>query len=90
MLNQYAGPVLVFTGSADLPYCGGDCFATGDPNVPSIPSQVVKNFPGAEKGGNFESYVQPVTGHGLNFHFNATEGYKYVNGFLGRKGLGGS
>ena len=85
--NNFCGPVLVFTGDADLPYCGGDCLATGDPSVPDIPSQVAKAFPDAVGKGDFESYVQPRTGHGLNFHFNATEGYKVIQGFLRRKGL---
>ena len=86
MMNQYAGPVLVFTGSGDLPYCGGDCLNTGNPMLSSIPAAVAKNFPNV-KQGNFEAYIQPNTGHGLNFHYNATAGYDVINEYLNGKGL---
>ena len=73
----------------DLPYCGADCLATGRHDLPSIPAAVAANFPmvGAP---NFTAYIQPNTGHGLNFHYNATAGYRVINEFLGGKGLGSS
>jgi pimeloyl-ACP methyl ester carboxylesterase len=83
MMNTFAGPVLVFTGVADLPYCGGDCLATGGA-LPSVPAGVEMNFPNATA---FEAYIQPGSGHGLNFHYNATGGYKYINKWLGSHGL---
>ncbi|KAK4997345.1 hypothetical protein LTR66_003227 [Elasticomyces elasticus] len=78
MTSTFKGPVLVFTGSNDLPYCGGDCFNTGT-SAPSIPSTARTSFPGASV---FEAYIQPITGHGLNFHYNATAGYRYIQDFL--------
>lgn len=83
MMNKYAGPVLVFTGSNDLPYCGGDCLATGGVG-PSIPAAVSMNFPSAKA---FTAYIQPNSGHGLNFHYNATAGYSYIQNWLKTQGL---
>lgn len=86
MTNAFTGPVLVVTGSNDLPYCGGDCLATGGAAA-SIPAQVMKNFP---KASSFEAYIQPNTGHGINTHYNATGAYMVINTFLDGKGLGTS
>lgn len=86
MVNAFKGPVLVLTGSNDLPYCGGDCLATGDPTLPSIPAAVRKNFPNVP-AADFEAYIQPQTGHGLNFHYNATGAYRVAQEFLRVKGL---
>ncbi|CAF9933106.1 MAG: hypothetical protein HETSPECPRED_008537 [Heterodermia speciosa] len=86
MVNNYAGPVLVITGSSDLPFCGGDCFATGDPTLPSIPAAVAASFPRV-RAEDFTAYIQPNTGHGLNFHYNQTGAYRVINDFLGSKGL---
>lgn len=83
MTNNYKGPVLVFTGDHDLPYCGGDCVATGT-SSPSIPAAVSKNFPNAS---SFEAYIQPNTGHGLTFHYNATAGYKVMNDWIKSHGV---
>jgi len=70
----------------DLPYCGGDCLATGDPKLPSIPAAVQKNFPNVPDK-DFDTYIQPNTGHGLNFHYNHTAGYNVIQDFLSSKGL---
>ena len=103
MVNAFAGPVLVVTGckcpvplplkvmligaiAGDLPYCGGNCLATGDPEIPSIPSTVSKSFPKVSPE-NFEAYIQPNSGHGINFHYNATGAYDVIQTFLGSKGL---
>ncbi|KAG8527724.1 uncharacterized protein KY384_007878 [Bacidia gigantensis] len=88
MMNAYAGPVLVITGQNDVPFCGGNCLATGDPMLASIPAAVKKSFPNA--GDNFEAYIQPNTGHGLNFHYNQTGTYDVINCFLNGKGLASS
>jgi pimeloyl-ACP methyl ester carboxylesterase len=85
LTNAFTGPVLVITGSNDLPYCGGDCLATGGA-VASIPAQVQKNFPNVA-AGNFTAYIQPNTGHGINAHYNASGAYDVINGFLNGKGL---
>ena len=70
----------------DLPFCGGDCLATGDPALPSIPAAVQRNFPNVP-AGDFEAYIQPNTGHGLNFHYNQTGSYDVIQRFLAGKGL---
>ncbi|KAK4996695.1 hypothetical protein LTR66_003751 [Elasticomyces elasticus] len=77
-MSTFKGPVLVFTGSTDLPFCGGDCLNTGT-SAPSIPATARALFPNASV---FEAYIQPNTGHGLNFHYNATAGYRYIQDFL--------
>ena len=83
MMNNFAGPVMVFTGSNDLPYCGGLCPLS---NGSSIPAAVQNNFP-LVAASNFTAYIQPNTGHGLNLHYNATAGYQVIQQFLQSKGL---
>ena len=65
----------------DLPYCGGNCLATGNPSVPSVISSVSMSFPMVAPS-KFTAYVQPNTGHGINFHYNATGAYNIINTFL--------
>lgn len=77
MMNQFRGPVYVVTGDYDLPYCGGNCSATGGA-ASSIPAQVQKNFPNT----NISTLIQPNTGHGINFHYNATGAYNAINSFF--------
>lgn len=84
MTTPFVGPVLVFTGSNDVIFCGGDCMATGGA-LPSVPSVARVMFPNAT---SFESYIQPNTGHGCAFHYNATAGYEYMNDWLASQGLG--
>ncbi|KAF2088260.1 hypothetical protein K490DRAFT_73212 [Saccharata proteae CBS 121410] len=83
--NSYAGPVLVITGSNDLPYCGGDCLATGGA-LASIPAGMSTNFPNVAPD-NFTAYIQPATGHGINAHYNSTGAYRVINNYLAGKGL---
>ena len=81
--STFAGPVLVFTGENDVPYCGGDCLATGGA-ASSVIAGVQKAFTDAKA---FQAYVQPKSGHGLTFHYNATAGYQYIQTWLGANGL---
>lgn len=83
MVNHFAGPVLVVTGDYDLPYCGGNCSATGGAAA-SVPAGVSKNFPNAT---SFEAYIQPDSGHGINFHYNATGAYNVIANWLGSHNL---
>ncbi|KAB2571331.1 hypothetical protein BFW01_g4345 [Lasiodiplodia theobromae] len=78
--NNFDGPVLVFTGDADLPFCGGDCLETGGA-APSIPAQVQRSFPNVASE-DFLAYIQPNTGHGLTTHYNATAGYHVISDWL--------
>lgn len=83
MQSPFTGPVLIITGSNDVPFCGGDCLNTGGA-AKSIPAQGKLAFPSAKA---FEAYIQPNTGHGLNLHYNATGGYEAIAGFLKNNGL---
>ncbi|KAK8181597.1 Alpha/Beta hydrolase protein [Phyllosticta capitalensis] len=85
-VNAFKGPVLVITGSGDLPFCGGDCLTTGT-KYPSIPATVALSFPNVAPE-NFTAYIQPNAGHGLNAHYNATGAYRYVSEWLKDRGLG--
>lgn len=70
----------------DLPYCGGDCLATGNASLPSIPAAAAMSFPMVSLS-NFTAYIQPNTGHGINLHYNATGAYDVIQTFLQSKGL---
>lgn len=85
MSNDYTGPVMVIDGDSDLPYCGFDCLATGGA-ADSLAAMVKDNFPNVGDE-DFESYIHPNTGHGINFHYNATAAYVVWLDWLGRKGL---
>ena len=84
--SSFTGPVLVITGEMDVPFCGGNCYG-------KIPGMEFENmvqavdlvFPGKEEGVTV--CVQPETGHGLNFHYNATGGYGVMLDFLASNGL---
>ena len=84
--NTFAGPVLVLSGQYDVPFCGGDCLATGGA-LASIPADVQKSFPNVA-ATDFQAYIQPDTAHGINLHYNATAAYGVVTSFLGSHGLG--
>ncbi|KAF1947316.1 alpha/beta-hydrolase [Clathrospora elynae] len=84
-MSPFTGPVLVVTGETDVPFCGGNCYGqVMGTSTSNIPEGVAKAFPSASA---FESYIQPNTGHGLNFHYNATAGYQVIQDFLARHGL---
>lgn len=85
MVNRFAGPVMVMVGDADLPYCGSDCFATGGV-ADSLAAAVAESFPNVV-GADFEAYVQPDAGHGINLHYNATGAYGVWLDWLGERGL---
>lgn len=76
--------MLISFPANDLPFCGGDCLATGNASLPSIPAAVAMSFPNVPSG-NFEAYIQPNTGHGINLHYSATGAYDVINIFLNAK-----
>ncbi|KAL6703715.1 hypothetical protein ACN47E_009409 [Coniothyrium glycines] len=83
--SPFTGPVLVFTGEHDVPFCGGNCYAKIESSdLPNIPAGTALAFPSATK---FEAYIQPATAHGLNVHYNATAGYRVIQNFLTSNGL---
>ncbi|KAH8707061.1 hypothetical protein GQ44DRAFT_831116 [Phaeosphaeriaceae sp. PMI808] len=86
MMSPFTGPVFVITGEHDIQFCGGNCYGQiPGSNTSTIPAGVKMSYPASS---NFESHIQPGTGHGLTFHYNATAGYEVIQKFLGRNGLG--
>jgi hypothetical protein len=69
----------------DVPFCGGACLATGDPALKSIPAAVVKSFPNAK---NFEAFIVPGAGHGLNLEYSYPLTYSTILSYLSTNGLG--
>ncbi|KAI4146251.1 MAG: hypothetical protein L6R39_003524 [Caloplaca ligustica] len=84
MAPAFKGPVQIVTGRQDAIYCGGDCLATGDPALASIPAKSKAAFPMAKA---FEAYIQPNTAHGINLHYNASGAYHVIQRFLNAQGL---
>lgn len=78
---HYRGPVLVISGEFDFPTCNGDCAHDG---ALEVDGDLKGKFPNAE---SLETYVQPKTGHVLNFARNATGGFEVLGGWLERQGL---
>ncbi|CAG8954711.1 hypothetical protein HYFRA_00004634 [Hymenoscyphus fraxineus] len=75
--TNYTGPVLVVAGSNDFIFCNGYCEGVLEPAAKL-------DFPSSS---SLKTYVQPDTGHGMNFHTNATGFYKVVTDFLASNGL---
>jgi pimeloyl-ACP methyl ester carboxylesterase len=83
--SPFTGPVLVVTGEHDVPFCGGNCYGmVPNSTAANIPAGVAAAYPGSKA---FEAYIQPGSGHGLNFQYNATAGYKVIQNYLSRNGL---
>ncbi|MCJ1400308.1 hypothetical protein MMC11_003513 [Xylographa trunciseda] len=74
---KFTGPVLLISGENDFIFCDGYCT-----DVIDDPSSEIFS---ASK--NFKAYIQPGTGHGMNFHKNATGYFGVVTGFLAENGL---
>ena len=79
--SNFTKPVFVINGNGDLPYCGGDCSATGIPGLSDLGAAVKTSFPSLP-ASKFASYVQPNTGHGINLHYNASAAYQQIFSFL--------
>lgn len=73
LASDYTKPVAVVDGINDLPFCGGNC------TVPSDQAKAVqpKYYPNVAEG-DFGSYLAPLTGHGLNFHYSAAGAFEYI------------
>ena len=67
----------MISGEYDFILCGGYCPHELEPAFAPL-------FGGAE---DFETYVQPLAGHGLNFAKNATGVYGVIFEYLARNGL---
>ena len=75
--TAYRGPALVISGEYDFILCGGYCPGELEPSFAPL-------FSGAK---NFETYVQPLAGHGLNYAINATGTYGVIFEYLAKNGL---
>ncbi|ERF72573.1 hypothetical protein EPUS_02855 [Endocarpon pusillum Z07020] len=71
----YQGPVFILTGDKDEPFCGTN------PNAPCEPliQATALEFPRASTFGYF---MPRNTGHGLNFHYTASESFAAVTKWL--------
>ncbi|KAJ4320398.1 hypothetical protein N0V84_005892 [Fusarium piperis] len=79
--NSYTGPVFVVTGDRDVPFCGGNCMATGgvDSELPSLLDTSKKYFP---KASRLNTTVIPGTGHGMNLEYTCGQTYDAILDFL--------
>ena len=75
--TAFKGPALVISGEYDFVICDGYC-----PNELEPSSEPL--FQGAK---DFETYVQPLAGHGNNFAVNATGFYGVIFEYLAKNGL---
>lgn len=82
--STYGGPVLVITGEHDIPFCGGNCYATGNPQLASIPAASKMFFQNASA---FEAYIVNGTGHGLKFAYTYPETYCEILSYLAQHRL---
>jgi pimeloyl-ACP methyl ester carboxylesterase len=80
---NYTNPVAVVNGINDLPFCGGNCTYPQDQAKAVQP----KYYPNVAEG-DFGSFLAPVAGHGLNFHYSATAAFEYIQKFLVEHKLG--
>jgi hypothetical protein len=81
--TNYTKPVAVIDGANDLPFCGGNCTYPVD-QAKAVQPKYYPNV--ADK--DFGSYLAPLAGHGLSFHYSAAGAYEYVQTFLVDRGLG--
>ena len=75
--TAYKGAALVISGEYDFIVCGGYCAG-------ELAASFAPLFGGAK---DFETYIQPCAGHGLNFAINATGAYGVIFEYLARNGL---
>lgn len=83
LASNYTRPVAVINGVNDLPFCGGNCTYPSDQAKKVQP----KYYPNVADE-DFGSYLAPIAGHGLNFHYSAAGAYEYIQKFLVDRGLG--
>lgn len=83
LASNYTKPVAVVDGANDLPFCSGNCTYPIDQAKAVQP----KYYPNVADE-DFGSYIAPLSGHGLSFHYAAAGAYEYVQKFLVDRGLG--
>lgn len=79
---KYNGSVIVVNGANDLPFCSGNCTYPMD-----LAKAVQPKLYSSLAQSKFDSYLAPVTGHGVNLHYSAVAAYEYLQDFLQKQGL---
>ncbi|MCJ1461462.1 hypothetical protein MMC07_000059 [Pseudocyphellaria aurata] len=69
---RFKGPTFVITGEYDAILCAGYC--------PGNLDQPIRTY--FRGSSDFQSYIQPGAGHGLNYAINATGAYSVIFDFL--------
>ncbi|KAK7221231.1 hypothetical protein V2G26_009234 [Clonostachys chloroleuca] len=79
--NIFHGPSLVITGERDVPFCGGNCYATSaiQNKAPNLIAASEEFFPNASP---FNATVIPKAGHGLNLGYSADLAFDTILEFL--------
>jgi pimeloyl-ACP methyl ester carboxylesterase len=76
----YLGPLAIMMGQDDQPFCHGDC-GMGDQSLIALSRPFFPNT------GDFEGFLMPDTGHALQYHFTAREGFTKVHLWLEKNGF---
>lgn len=79
--SNYTNPVFVITGNNDAPYCAGDCSVTSLGDGQSQVDTARPLYPSVADD-DFEVYVVPDTGHGINFAATAYDAYQQIINFV--------
>ncbi|KAJ3521946.1 hypothetical protein NMY22_g12098 [Coprinellus aureogranulatus] len=75
--SLYTNPVLVVTGENDYIACGGNCYQ--EVNGMNLVEATKEVFPSVT---DFDTYIPPKTGHGLNAHFSASETCGHIQNWI--------
>lgn len=81
--DNFNKPTFIITGENDAPFCQANCLITSlganatqlDTARPLFPSVA---------DADFETFVVPATGHGINFHTTAYDAYQQIVGFVSK------
>ena len=82
--TNFTGPVAVATGDRDFIFCGGNCTATGNRSLSSIPAAAGVLFP---RSRNFTTIIQPGSGHALQLAASNANSTNAILAFLAANGL---
>lgn len=83
MAANYTGPVFVIDGSADLPFCGRNCYAPAPSGGDQ--AQAVKSLYPATS--NFTSSILLNTGHGIALSATSNDASEQIMHFIIANGL---
>lgn len=80
--SNFKGDVLIITGDADLPFCGGNCTDTSMLKDMSVANALELSRPNFKEAKSFTATIVPGAGHGLNFGYSHPVTYKGMLDFL--------